>query len=260
MIVFAAIMPHPPMSVPGVGSEQDFKVLAKTLKAFEQLRIGLEKTDPDTILIISPHAHLEPYVFVINSDIELRGSLAQFGSDTVYEYRNNIEIADKLEYACIMNELPAHLHPSFLDYGALIPLYYLAKNIKPKVVHLSFSLMNYERHFRYGEIIQKIIEDETMGRVAVIASGDLSHRLAPNSPAGFSPNAREFDHSVIRFLGGSDLTSLLNMESLVIEEAAECGLRSIVVLLGILHKKKISFELLSYEAPHGIGYLTARLF
>ena len=259
MIVFSAIMPHPPLSIPGVGNAQDVKSLNKTLKAFEKLRIGLEKADPDTIVIISPHAHLEPYVFVINSESELRGNLSQFGSDNIYVYKNNVEIADKLAYTCIMNEIPAHLHADFLDYGALIPLHHLIKNIKPKIVHLSFSLMDYERHYRYGEVIQKVIDNGGNGRVAVIASGDLSHRLTLNAPVGFSPNAEEFDRSVLHFLGGNDLASLMNMEPATIEEAAECGLRSIIVLLGILHEKKYIFELLSYEAPFGIGYLTARL-
>lgn len=259
MIVFSAIVPHPPMSVPSIGNADALSRLSKTLASFDTLRIGLEKSDPDTIVIISPHGQLEPYAFVINSESELRGNLSQFGDDKLYDYKNNIEIADKIEYACEMNEMPAHLHGQFLDHGALIPLIHLVKNIRPKIVHLSFSLMSYERHYRYGEIIQKVIDSAGNGRVAVIASGDLSHRLTPSSPAGFSPSANEFDHSVIRFLGGKDLVSLMGMEQQTIDEAAECGLRSIIILLGILHDKEYDFELLSYEAPFGVGHLTARL-
>ncbi|HBI34066.1 MAG TPA: AmmeMemoRadiSam system protein B [Candidatus Moranbacteria bacterium] len=260
MIVFSAIVPHPPTSIPSIGNADDLKLLEKTLNALESLRLGLEAADPDTIIIISPHAHLEPYAFVINSESELRGSLAQFGDDKVYNYKNNIEIADKIAYNCLMNEgFPTKLRSGFLDHGALIPLYHLTKNIKPKIVHLSFSLMNYERHYRYGEIIQKVLDNPKSPRVAVIASADLSHKLTPSSPAGFSPSAEAFDHSVIRFLGSGDLVSLMNMEEQTIQEAAECGLRSIVILLGILHEKKYNFELLSYEAPSGVGHLTARL-
>jgi len=268
MIVFSAIMPHPPMSVPGVGSKADFLLLAQTLKSFDQLRIDLEKADPDTIVVISPHAHLEPYAFVINSESDLKGSLAKFGSDHVYEYKNNIELANKLDYVCQMNEMPAQLQSEFLDHGTLVPLYHLTRNIKPKIVHLSFSMMSYEQHYRYGEIIQGIIDnhnsigaiDNPNGeRVAVIASGDLSHKVSPDSPVGYSPGAQEFDHSVMRFLGSNDLVSLMNIQPETIEMAAECGLRSIIVLLGILHDKKYKFQLLSYEAPFGISYLTARM-
>lgn len=259
MIVFAAIMPHPPESIPEVGSPEDFRSIQKTLRSFEQLRIGLEQSDPETIVIISPHAHLEQYFFVINSASELVGNFTQFGLDKTYTYLNDIEIANDLAFACNIEELPTHLHQGFLDYGALIPLYHLTKNIKPKIVHLSFSFRDYNSHYRYGEILQKIIENNTEKRVAIIASSDLSHRLSLKSPAGFSPKAHEFDKMVLHYLGANDITSIMNLDQQIVLEAAECGMRSIIILLGALHGKKYKFELLSYEGPLGIGYLTARL-
>ncbi len=259
MIVFAAIMPHPPTSMPGVGTSEDSKLLAKTLQSFDELRKGLEDADPDTIVVISPHAHLEEYAFVINSASELKGSMEKFGNDEVYVYKNNIEIADKLAFTSSMNEMPAHLHEDFMDHGTLVPLYHLTKNIKPKIVQLSFSLMSYQSHYRYGEIIQKVINNGNPTRIAVIASGDLSHRLTVNSPAGYSKSAQEFDHTVLRLLGSNDLASIMGMDQEITQEVAECGMRSIVVLLGILHGKPYKFDLLSYEGPYGIGHLTARM-
>jgi len=260
MIVFAAIMPHPPESIPGIGKAENFKTIKKTMDSFEQLRLGLEKVDPELIIIISPHAHMEQYSFVINSASELTGSFMKFGLNEVCSYVNDTEIADKLKFTCSMsvNDFPVYLHPDFLDYGALIPLYHITKNIKPKIVHLSFSLMDYKFHYRYGEIIKKVI-DESGKRVAIIASGDLSHRLTINAPAGFSPKAKKFDRDVIHFLGSDDITGIMNFDQEVIAEVAECGMRSIIILLGILHDTPYKFELLSYESPLGIGYLTARL-
>jgi aromatic ring-opening dioxygenase LigB subunit len=260
MIVFAAIVPHPPESIPGIGNQESREAISKTLDSFEKLRIELEQVDPEIIVVISPHAHLEKYSFVINSSTELKGSFARFGLDEAFKYKNNIQLAEKLGYSCSLNELPTRLREDFLDYGALIPLYHLAKNISPQIIHLSFSLMDYSRHYKYGGIIQKIMDGEINSRVAIIASADLSHRLNEDSPAGFSPTAQEFDHKVIRYLGANDETSLMGMEMSEIEEAAECGLRSIIILLGILHGKKHEFKLLSYEGPFGVGYLTARLF
>ena len=260
MIVFAAIMPHPLESIPGVGKEKDSEAIKKTLDSFEQLRLGLEKADPEIIIIISPHAHMEQYSFVINSASELTGSFMKFGLSDVYVYANDTEIVDKLKFACSMsvNDFSVYLHPDFLDYGALIPLYHITKNIKPKIVHLSFSLMNYEFHYRYGEIIKKVI-DESGKRVAIIASGDLSHRLTMDAPVGFSPKARKFDQDIIRFLEEDNVASIMNFDQEVVSEVAECGMRSIIILLGILHDIPYKFELLSYESPLGIGYLTARL-
>lgn len=258
MIVFSAIMPHPPESIPGIGNDASFSAISKTLHSFDVLRKEFEESDPDTVIVISPHAKLEKYAFVINSASELNGSLANFGQDEAYSYKNNIEVVEKIDFACLMDDLPVHLHPDFLDHGTIIPLYHLLKNIKPKVIQMSFSMMSYQQHYRYGEIIQSII-NKGSGRFAVIASGDLSHRLNKDSPAGYFPGAQRFDLDFLRFLGSNDLASIMGMEQDVIENAAECGVRSIIIMLGMLHGKNFSFKLLSYEAPFGIGYLTGRL-
>lgn len=195
MIVFAAIMPHPPESIPKVGTLVEMAKIKKTLAAFKELRKGLEEAAPDTIIIISPHAHLEPYRFLINSASTLVGNFAQFGIEETYKFKNDLAIADKIAYACSADKLRASLKHDFLDYGALVPLYHLTKNMKsktkPMVVHLSFSLVSYKRHYRYGQLIRQIVSnDEFIGsnefisgnetkRVAIIASGDLSHRLTP---------------------------------------------------------------------------------
>lgn len=259
MLVFAAIMPHPPESIPGIGTPGQLKMVEKTLHSFDELRIGLEKVDPDTLIIISPHAHLEPYNFVINSSDLLKGSLAEFGGDDVQSYENDLVFANKLAFAGLMNDIPTLLKENFLDHGALIPLYHLLKNIRPKVVHLSFSLMDYDQQYSYGEVIKSLIDKGLGGRVAVVASAGLSHKLTPSSPAGYSPGAHRFDSDFLHYLGSNDEASILGLQPDALKEAAECGVRSIVILLGILHGSKYKFNLLSYEFPTGIGYLTARL-
>jgi aromatic ring-opening dioxygenase LigB subunit len=258
MLVFGAIMPHPPVSVPGIGNQEEIEKLKKTLNAFEILREGLENARPDIVVVISPHAKLEPYSFVVNSETPLRGSLQQFGIDQVFDFKNDLDIAEQIVYACNSNEIPAHLHPGLLDHGALIPLYHLMKNIHPHVVHLSFSMMNFQMHCRYGDLLGKIF-DSTPKRIAVIASGDLSHKLNPNAPAGFSERAKFFDQQILESLGCKNYSVIIGMQESFIEEMAECGLRSIVILMCILQGKDYTFNLLSYEGPFGIGYLTARL-
>jgi len=263
MIVFAAIMPHPPESIPGIGKTGDFNAIQKTLNSFNELRMGLEQADPDTIVVISPHAELEPYSFVVNSASKLVGNFADFGLDEAYSYENDIGIVDSIVFACSLSlgdmpGLPVHLQQNFLDHGALIPLYHLTKNIKPRIVHLAFSLMNYDSHFRYGEILQKVFE-KNENRIAIIASADLSHKLTPDAPAGFSQRAQEFDRALLHFLENNYVTNIIGLDNILVKEAAECGLRSIIILLGILHGMPYKFKLLSYECPSGIGYMTARM-
>ena len=259
MIVFAAIMPHPPESIPGIGHKGNSKTVKKTLQAFDQLRVEIEKSYPETIIVISPHAHMERYSFVINSAKKLVGDFSQFGVKKSLTFVNDIKIVNELFSACFIREFPVQLHKNFLDYGAMIPLYHLTKNIKPKIVHLSFSFMNYDFHYRYGQMLQKIIDDNAHKRIAIIASGDLSHKLSPESPAGFSPKAKEFDKMMLRYLKENDIKSIMKLKRQDVVEISECGIRSFVILFGALHGKEYKFKLLSYESPLGIGYLTARL-
>ena len=44
------------------------------------------------------------------------------------------------------------------------------------------------------------------------------------------------------------------MDKCMIEEAGECGIRSLYILLGDMEGNSIQGELLSYEGPFGVGY------
>jgi len=224
----------------------------------ERLREDLEEANPNTILIISPHAPTNTNGFLINSDANLKGSLIDFGLDEDFSFKNDYELMEKIGYYSDMAGILVHFNAGFLDHGALVPLYYLTKNIKLKLVHCSFSFLNFEAHYRYGEIIRKVIDEEKGKKIAVVASGDLSHRLKPGAPAGYSPGGKKFDETLIKMLKERDISGILNLDPNLIEEAGECGLRSIIILLGILGGK-YAFNLLNYEGPFGVGYLVAEL-
>lgn len=55
MIVFASIVPHPPILLPSVGSEKDRAQVKNTIKNLEILGEKLIKAEPDSIIISSPH-------------------------------------------------------------------------------------------------------------------------------------------------------------------------------------------------------------
>ncbi len=54
-IVFAAISPHPPILLPSVGSEDDRLQVKKTIESLKHLGKKLKETQPDSIIISSPH-------------------------------------------------------------------------------------------------------------------------------------------------------------------------------------------------------------
>ena len=93
-------------------------------------------------------------------------------------------------------------------------------------------------------------------RIAVIASGDLSHKLSKNAPAGYSPKGKKFDKKLIDCLLKKQTHEIIKFKPELIADAGECGLKSIIILLGVLEGMKYEPQLLSYESPFGVGYLT----
>ena len=91
--------------------------------------------------------------------------------------------------------------------------------------------------------------------MAIIASGDLSHKLHKDSPAGYSDRAQEFDQTIIKLLNNNQIDDIINIDKKLVSEAGECGLRSLLILLGAIKEMNYQPEKLSYQAPFGIGYL-----
>jgi len=123
-------------------------------------------------------------------------------------------------------------------------------------MHITISLDSYRDLYQFGRIIMKAIKKRGVP-VAVIASGDLSHRLKPGAPAGFNPRGKEFDEKLTEYISKYQVEEILKMDEDLVTSAGECGLRSIIVLLGSLSDKRFKPEVLSYEGPFGVGYLVS---
>ncbi|MBU1131286.1 AmmeMemoRadiSam system protein A, partial [Patescibacteria group bacterium] len=76
---------------------------------------------------------------------------------------------------------------------------------------------------------------------------------------GFSSKGKEFDKKIIDLLKNKKHQEILTLDEELIKDAAECGYRSILILLGIFDKLNYQTDMLSYECPFGVGYLVANL-
>lgn len=258
MLVFASICPHPPLLIPSVGRE-NLKQVKKTEGALRELEENFYAAKPDAIVIISPHSPMMSDFFTINTADNFEGDFQEFGDfATRLKFKSNISFAHHLKERLEDQNFPAVLSTiERLDHGILVPLYYLTKHTPNILITpLSFSLLDYKVHFDFGRIISDEIH-KTNQRIAVIASGDLSHRLTEAAPAGYSPQGKIFDKKLVELLQKNQIEEILNLNPELIEEVGECGLRSIIILLGILNRKKFEPEILSYEGPFGVGYLVA---
>ncbi|MDX6288355.1 MAG: hypothetical protein QOH42_154 [Blastocatellia bacterium] len=260
-IVFAGIAPHPPIMVPEVGREAIVEVRS-SIDAMADLTERVIRSGAETVVIISPHAPLEPDAFVAYDGPQLYADFANFRAPTATV---NAQLDDELLHEIIriaaQQELKtSRIHGFDLDHGTAVPLYFLQRNgWNGRVVALGYSYLPNDDHVRFGKCIRQAVEQ--LGRpVAFIASGDLSHRLKLEAPAGYNPEAHLFDEEVVAAIRGCATKRIVDLDPELRRMAGECGYRSMLVAIGVAQELEPSCEVINYEAPFGVGYLVAQLF
>ncbi len=268
-VVLCGVVPHPPVAVPEVGKSEAVKVEA-TQQALLQLGARIKESGAEVLVIISPHAPLFSDAVVVNKAGRLQGSLASFGAGGVsFDYNNDLAVAEEIIAQCNHLNLPAAALDEqtarefdvslSLDHGMTVPLYFLRKSgVELPLVAASMSLFSFEQLYRFGQAVERAA-DALGKKVVLVASGDLSHRLTPDAPAGYRPDAAEFDREVVRLVGEADAEGLIKLDLDKVERAGECGLRPIIMMMGALEGKRAEAEVLSYQAPFGVGYMVAVL-
>ncbi len=256
MLTFAAITPHPPVLIPTIGKE-NIKQIKETVETMEELEKKIYEARPETVIIISPHGSILPDAFSINLNPTYYGSLEEFGDFTTkFEFKTDTALAYRIKELMEDKNIPLILTSEpHLDHGVTVPLYFLTKRLNNiKLLPVGYSLLDFKTHFNFGDYLKEIILNEEK-KIAVVASGDLSHRLTEEAPAGFSVRGKEFDQKLVELINNKNTAGILNLDPALIEEAGECGFRSIIILLGLLERINYTPEILSYEGPFGIGYL-----
>lgn len=254
-LVFSALVPHSPILIPVIGKE-NLNRLKKTKQAYEQLALDLAMSGADTIIAISPHGPNLDNTFLMNLNPQFIASFQDFGDLSIKtSWPGNIglthRIREKLETSAPLKLMSEEK----LDYSLAVPLYLLTEKLpNVKIIPLYYSSLDLPKHFEFGKLLgQEIIANHD--QIAVLASGDLSHCLTKNAPGGYRPKSKKFDKKIIDYLQNNKVEEIFKINQAEIDEAQECGLRSIVILLGILEGVKNEPILYSYEAPFGIGYL-----
>ena len=259
-IVFGCVMPHPPLLISDIGRGQEQAIIA-TIKALDKLAQELTDQRPELALLVSPHGHAHYDAMGVLTAPACRGDLRTWGSrEPEYRFDNDLNFVQLLQEEAQNSGIPlksiGEKHYE-LDHGALVPLRHLKKAVKDiPLVPLTFSCLPLASHFGFGQVIGRAAQ-RSGKRVAFIASGDLSHKLIPSAPAGYSLQGKVFDEKLVTALGQFDTETVLNLDPDLIDEAGECGLRSIVIMLGALEGLQVKPEVFSYEGPFGVGYLVA---
>jgi len=260
-LVFAGIAPHPPIMVPEVGREAIVDVRS-SIDAMAALTERVIRSGAETLILISPHAPLETHAFVAYDGPQLYGDFANFRAPaaTVHAELDDELLNEITRAAAEQNLVTIRIKGLELDHGTAVPLYFLQRNgWAGRVVALGYSFVSNEDHVRFGKCIRAAI-DRTGRPAAFIASGDLSHRLKPDAPAGYNPAAYRFDEEVVDAIRSCATVRIVAIDQEVRRMAGECGYRSMLVAIGLADGLEPSCEVISYEAPFGVGYMVAQLF
>ena len=240
-ICFSALMCHAPIVIPAVaGKRRD--LCSKSTASMREVAQRMLRSAPDRLVLISPHSPRLESEFGAWKGPHV-GNLSQFGCPEI-----GIQLPDAPEVAEYLGLKRIGIGKT-LDHGAMVPLCFLVEagwNGPTAILSLPWQEGDHEG---LGRMLQKI-----EGKTAVIASGDMSHRLKPGAPGGYHKAAWTFDRDFIAALMSKNWDGILNIPTQDI--AAEDVVDSTRVAIGAAGNPYFS-EVISYEAPWGVGYSQA---
>jgi AmmeMemoRadiSam system protein A len=268
MICLGALVPHPPIMVEGIGRGKDLEQVTASRAAMRELDQLLAAEEVETLVVFSPHGTVFSDAIAIYGDAKLRGSLRRFGLNQEWTWETDLELATTISHLGREAGLPVYLtqegetagegRGERLDHGVLAPLSFFSAGWMDQVrlVVIPLSYLPLEELYRFGRTIHEAA-DMLKRRIAVIASGDLSHCLQPGAPSGYDPRGQEFDTQLVALIRQNEVEPFFQLDPVLVEKAAECGFRSLIMLLGALDGFSFSATVHSYEGPFGVGYAVA---
>lgn len=261
-ITGAFIMPHPPIILPLIGRGEEKKI-HKTMTSCRIIAEKLASIKPETIVLTSPHSIMYADYFHISPGSRAKGNFRKFGVDEDV-FQINVEydccFISKLLDEAIKYKIPVGTKgekDAYLDHGTTVPLTFIQEQYTDfKLVRIGLSGLPRTEHYVLGQCIAKAA-NASGSNVVLIASGDLSHKASPASHYGYVAEGEMFDGEITQAMSSGDFLKFLTFDESFVEKAAECGLRSFIVMAGALDGRELKSELLSYENTFGIGYGTA---
>ena len=256
-VKIAVMVPHPPLIIPEVGKGEE-KAISSTISAYQEAARQVAACHPDTLVILSPHALMYADYFHLSPGASASGDLREFGAPQVrISAAYDTAFVRTLSALAEENGIPAGTlgeRRRWLDHGTMIPLWFLnQQGVTCPIVRIGLSGLPLSMHYRLGQCIQETARKLDRA-IAVIASGDLSHRLKAEGPYGFRPEGPEYDQRIMAIMGKAEFGELFSFSERFCARAGECGHRAFVIMAGALDAAKISARQLSYEGPFGVGY------
>ncbi len=253
----AVMVPHPPLIVPEIGRGEERKIQA-TIDSYHRAAQKIAEWKPDTVVVISPHSVMYADYFHISPGNGAKGDFSRFRAPQVkFQADYDTEFVEMLCQEAEARGIPVGIlgeRDRSLDHGTMVPLYFVDQyDTDYKLVRIGLSGLPLTMHYELGQCIRKAAE--LLGRnVAVIGSGDLSHKLKEDGPYGFQKEGPEYDERIMDVMGRAAFGELFDFPENFCEKAAECGHRSFTIMAGALDGLSVNTEKLSHEGTFGVGY------
>jgi 3,4-dihydroxyphenylacetate 2,3-dioxygenase len=206
-IVLAAKVTHVPSILL---SEKEGSPLKGTrdgaIHSLQELGRRARERGVETFVVFDTH-WLSNFGYHINANARHKGSYTSHEAphmiqDLAYDLPGDPVLAERIaaEARAMQLNVIAHRVPSLaLEYGTIVPMHYMNADGRAKVVSVASPLFtSVEESRTLGEATRCAVEAGD-GKVALIASGSLSHTLWPNKnlgPEAWTSIASEFNRQV----------------------------------------------------------------
>ncbi len=231
-------------------------------------RIGdrIRALDVDTIVIADTH-WLVNAGYHINANTDCSGiytstEFPHFIRNLEYRYTGDAElgqaIAEKATEMGTFTRCHSDIPSLGLQYGTLVPLRFMGIDQGIKIISIAAWIYDAElgESRVVGEAIRKAV-DASDKKVAFLASGSLSHRIAPNQVVdeylfkNSSPFNEKTDHMVLEMWQKGEIQAFLQM---LPQYAKDCSGE------GNMHDTAMLFGLLGWNDYQGAGEIITDYF
>lgn len=264
-------MPHGGEIIPELATPKAQQLLRETTTAARTIAEEIKRTNPQTIVIASPHTlRLQNHIAIVtteNSTGELKGT----GSRKVsLKLKCDREFARQLLRESTQQGLPVvganygtaegPTSDMAMDWGTLVPMWFIAKEerVKARVVIVAPSReIPLEQNISFGKVLARLAEKEKNHRVVFVASADQAHAHQKSGPYGFHRAASKYDKFVSRAIRENRISSISRLTKRFVEDAKPDSLWQMAMLIGVTKVIEMRGSLLSYQVPTYYGMICA---
>ncbi len=187
-IVLAAKITHVPTMLMSEKPGRLFGCRQQAIDGHHEIVRRAREAGVDTVVVFDTHWLINAG-YHINSGEYFKGiytshEFPQFIQNMVYEYQGNTALGDAIAKKATQKGVHTESHniPSLtLEYGTLVPMYFMNKEKDLKVVSVAALCMvhNHDTSIKLGEAVAEAIA-EGDSNVMLLASGSLSHGMWAN--------------------------------------------------------------------------------